>query len=1117
MDILRLVLCSDGFMPHGFCFLWNTKLLWLHALSDGLIFASYLSISFTLIYLARERRDLPYRWMFWYFGAFIVSCGFSHGVEVWTLWHPDYWISGAIKAVTAIVSVATAVLLVKLVRRPLAPLSFGPAAPRATGLRPSLGNRPLLLAYGLGVVAIVATLLVIEAAGPEAGSNAPVIMFIVPIVLSAYVGGLAPGLVSTALVTLVSIYYILPPAHAWRVTNPIDNLKWISLSVAGTLISVLMADRERFRVKQESLQVHRLLFSTERKVRAGFAFLLACLVAIAIVSYPTLVRLHEDAGRVEHSHEVIATLQRVDASVTEAQTHERGYIITGREDELQPYQSATEHAHSALRELRRLTADNLLQQRRLAMLEPVVEERMAVLQRGIKSRRKGFRQAKALVASGRAEQLQDRISAAIVEMESTEQKLLAEREVRTKRASTAARVVVVGGSALAVVIVGAGLLVIGAAFSASRRAEAALQESKDELEARVKERTSELVRANESLRASENRFRTLANAIPTLCWMANADGWITWYNQRWYEYTGTTPEEMEGWGWQSVHDPDVLPKVLQSWKTSIGTGKPFEMVFPLRGGDGTFHPFLTRIVPLLDDEGKITRWFGTNTDISEQRRTEEALRQSVERLEKVLQVETVGVMFWDLNTGCMVDANDAFLKLMGYSRSQVEARELTWQNLTPPEYMDVSRAEVEKFLATGRVGPYEKEYFRKDGTKKWLLFAGSSLGGNQCVEFCVDISDRKKAEETLRKSQLMFETLFECLPDAIVAADAEGCITQVNASAEKLFGYNRSELLGQPVELLMPERFRAAHKGQRQKFYVAPVSRPMGAGLQLYGRRKDGREFPADIQLSTIETESGHSVLTVTRDITERKQAADALARRTEELERSNAELEHFAYVASHDLQEPLRMVASFTQLLAKRYRGKLDSHADQFIEYAVDGARRMQDLINDLLAYSRVGTRGQEFAPTSCETVLEIALTNLKTAIEKAGARVTHDPLPTVVADQGQLCQVFQNLVGNAVKFRGLDAPHVHVSAEKREGEWRFSVRDNGIGIDAQDAERIFVIFERLHTSAEYPGTGIGLAISKKIIERHGGRIGVESEPGKGAAFYFTIPEDEHTGSGVK
>lgn len=261
--------------------------------------------------------------------------------------------------------------------------------------------------------------------------------------------------------------------------------------------------------------------------------------------------------------------------------------------------------------------------------------------------------------------------------------------------------------------------------------------------------------------------------------------------------------------------------------------------------------------------------------------------------------------------------------------------------------------------------------------------------------------------------------------------------------------------------------------------------------------------------LDDFETEKSKVELAnqqLEKEIEERKRT-EKLARRAEELARSNADLEQFAYVASHDLQEPLRMVASFTQLLAERYHGKLDADADEFIGYAVDGARRMQALVSDLLAYSRVDTRGKEFGAIDCEKVLQAVLANLLKTLEESGGQVTHDPLPTVEGDETQLWQVFQNLVGNALKFHGSEPPRVHVSAQEIKGEWRFSVRDNGIGIDPQDAERIFLVFRRLHTRTEYPGTGMGLAITKKIVERHGGRIWLESEPGKGSTFCFSLP----------
>ncbi len=248
------------------------------------------------------------------------------------------------------------------------------------------------------------------------------------------------------------------------------------------------------------------------------------------------------------------------------------------------------------------------------------------------------------------------------------------------------------------------------------------------------------------------------------------------------------------------------------------------------------------------------------------------------------------------------------------------------------------------------------------------------------------------------------------------------------------------------------------------------------------------------------------SIDNLNKEITERKRAEEALQKAVAELERSNAELERFAYIASHDLQEPLRMVASYTQLLEKRYKDRLDADANDFIGYAVDGAKRMQQLINDLLTYSRVGTRGKPLEPADCMTVFEAAVANLDVAIRESGAEVTSDPLPTVMADEGQLVQLFQNLIDNAVKFHGEEPPRVHVSAEQSGDEWVFSVRDNGIGIDSQYLDQAFKVFQRLH-GGKYRGTGIGLSIAKKIVERHGGRIWLESQPDKGTIVHFTIP----------
>ena len=362
----------------------------------------------------------------------------------------------------------------------------------------------------------------------------------------------------------------------------------------------------------------------------------------------------------------------------------------------------------------------------------------------------------------------------------------------------------------------------------------------------------------------------------------------------------------------------------------------------------------------------------------------------------------------------------------------------------------------------------------------------------------------QRAEEALRAASSYSRNLIEVSLDPLVTISAEGKITDVNTATEKITGMGREMLIGSDFSSYFtePENARAGYQQVLTRGYVTdyPLSIRHQAGTIT--------DLLYNAVLYQNEDGSTAGVFAAARDITERKRAEEALKKTMADLERSNKELEQFAYVASHDLQEPLRMVASFTQLLAKRYRDKLDADANEFINYAVDGANRMQKMVNDLLSYSRVGHRGKSFEPTDCTGILNQALTDLNVAIDENEAVITHDALPVMMGDESQLVQLFQNLIGNGIKFRSKEAPRIHISAQESGNEWIFTVQDNGIGIDPQYNERIFMIFQRLHGREEYPGTGIGLAICKKIVERHGGRVWVDSQPGNGSTFYFTIPK---------
>lgn len=459
--------------------------------------------------------------------------------------------------------------------------------------------------------------------------------------------------------------------------------------------------------------------------------------------------------------------------------------------------------------------------------------------------------------------------------------------------------------------------------------------------------------------------------------------------------------------------------------------------------------------------------------------------------------------------GTITSWNEAAHRLFGFT--EAEAIGQSFLMLVPPDRVVEEQEILDRVRHGETVRGLETVRLRKCGgtidvavSVSPIVDPGGAVIG--AAKVARDITDVKAAQEQLRRANAYNRNLLEASLDPLVAIGRAGKITDVNQATELVTGRSREELIGSDFSTYFTDPSAARH-GYELAFEAGSV-----VDYELEVKHRDGSTTPVLYNATVYRDEDGHvlGVFAAARDVTRLKQAEQELRRANQELSRSNQELEQFAYVASHDLQEPLRMVSSYTQLLARRYGNHLDQDAREFIGYAVDGANRMQRLIQDLLAYSRVVTRGRAPEAVDAHEALGEAVKNLQAAIQETGALVTNGELPRVAADPGQLMQLFQNLVGNAIKFHQPgQPPRVHVAAERSDATpdaWTFLVRDNGIGIEAKYFDRLFVIFQRLHSRHEYPGTGIGLALCKRIVERHGGRVWVESAPGQGSTFFFTL-----------
>lgn len=679
-------------------------------------------------------------------------------------------------------------------------------------------------------------------------------------------------------------------------------------------------------------------------------------------------------------------------------------------------------------------------------------------------------------------------------------------------------------------------------------------------------------KVEEDLRESEAQFHAMLNGIPQLAWMAEADGHIFWYNKRWYEFTGTSSDQMEGWGWQSVHDPELLPKVLERWRASIADGTDFEMEFPLRAADGCFGMFLTRVVPLKDANGRVLRWFGTNTDISERARAEqwqanfarelsrkaEQLARSREALEEqtvifklVLDSMGEGLIAAD-QEGHFLIFNNAAHDLMGRGPQDLPTEEWTphYQvflpdGITPypPDQLPLVRAlrgeSVQVELIVQRPGTLPERSL--EVTARPLRDArGSQCGG---VAVLRDITERNRnAGELARQAQelllsrrdletqtLMLQSVLDSMVEGLVTADEHGKFIVWNPAAQKIVGLSGTNV--------PPEEWRAHYD-----IYLPDTVTLFPTDQNPLQRAIRGEASTAEMFIRNPKLDHGIWIeangsplrdkngvvrggVVAFRDITQRK-ADEQMIRhlnedlearitvRTAELESANRELEAFSYSVSHDLRAPLRHIGSFARILSQDFGSAMDPEARRHLERIENGARRMTLLVDGLLSLARLGQQSLKLSLTELNAIVSGAISVLQQDCDGHEVEWRIAQLPTLECDPILMGQVFQNLLGNALKYSSRRPKSViEVGSIHQAGEAPvIFVRDNGAGFSMQYADKLFGVFQRLHGEAEFEGTGVGLATVHRIIQKHGGRIWAESEPDHGATFYLTVGENAPT-----
>ncbi|TVQ54981.1 MAG: PAS domain S-box protein [Phycisphaerales bacterium] len=613
--------------------------------------------------------------------------------------------------------------------------------------------------------------------------------------------------------------------------------------------------------------------------------------------------------------------------------------------------------------------------------------------------------------------------------------------------------------------------------------------------------------AEASLGLKEAQFQALTSSLPDPIARFDRQLRHLYVNPAMERVSGLSAEQVIG---RTNRDLGLPGELVNLWDREISrvfeTGDVNEFGFEIQSSGGPRY-LVARVAPERRSDGTFDSVVSVVRDITDLQKAEQEL-EARERQYRLLFRSNPHPMFvFDVHTLEILEVNDAAVDQYGYSRDEFQT--MTILDIRPEEDIPRLRDSHDPKLTGSKDAGHWRHHY-KDGTviEVEIYTHATEFRGRQAeIALAINITDRAEAERALRESEARFTAFMNNNPAAAWIKDEIGRYIYANRAA--LAVYQRTE---EELGVLDDEKLFSVDvaKSLIQNDETVRRTREPLHTYETIDHPDGTRHIWMIVKFPLVLSQEVCHVGGFALDVTDRVQAEEELREYASALERSNRELEQFAYVASHDLQEPLRMVSSYTQLLASRYQDKLDKDANEFIGYAVEGATRMQQLIDDLLAYSRVQSHKQAFSPVDLNESLDAAIKNLAHPIQESGARIHHDPLPTVPADEVQMQQVLQNLISNAVKFRSRRTPDVHVSAREEEGEWIVSVSDNGIGLDPSYQDRIFVIFQRLHSRNRYPGTGIGLAICKRIVERHGGRIWVESTPDQGSTFSFSIPSGD-------